>query len=561
MLNNVIREYSCLKSLILISVVAFVAACGGGSTTSSDTTALLLSSTSPADGAIDVARDAVVSAEFNEDILNTSVDESSVQLMLNDEAVEGTVSFDALSNTASLTPSSELALLGEYTATVTTGIADLSGNSLSADQSWSFTVSDGMWGIAELIEADDDYAFGPQIAFDASGNALAVWRQSDGTNYNILSNRYSAESGDWDATVVLIEEGNDGNAAAPQIAIDASGNALAVWVQSDGTNYNIYSNRYSAESGWDAATAVLIEEGNDGHASTPQIAIDASGNALAVWRQYDGTNYNILSNYYSAELGYWDATAELIEAGDGFAEYPQIAIDASGNALAVWRQSDGANYNIYSNRYSAGSGWGIAELIETGDGQAYFPQIVIDASGNALAVWFQHDGTRYNIWSNRYSADSGWNAAAAVLIETGDGDAEFPQIAIDASGNALVVWRQSDGTNYNIYSNRYSAGSGWGIAELIEAGDGQAESPQIAIDASGNALAVWVQTDGTYNSVYSNRYSAESGWDAAEAELIEDGNDGDAYNPQIAIDASGNALAVWRQYDGTNYNIWSNRFD
>jgi hypothetical protein len=28
----------------------------------------------------------------------------------------------------------------------------------------------------------------------------------------------------------------------------------------------------------------------------------------------------------------------------------------------------------------------------------------------------------------------------------------------------------------------------------------------------------------------------------------------------VAADAAGNAVAVWRQYDGTRYNIWANRF-
>jgi hypothetical protein len=44
------------------------------------------------------------------------------------------------------------------------------------------------------------------------------------------------------------------------------------------------------------------------------------------------------------------------------------------------------------------------------------------------------------------------------------------------------------------------------------------------------------------------------------AALIETDNAGDADNPQIAFDANGNALAVWEQFDGTRYNIWANRY-
>ncbi|TPW09101.1 MAG: hypothetical protein FD130_2655, partial [Halothiobacillaceae bacterium] len=53
--------------------------------------------------------------------------------------------------------------------------------------------------------------------------------------------------------------------------------------------------------------------------------------------------------------------------------------------------------------YTAGAGWGVAGLIETDNaGSASSPQVAIDANGNALAVWHQSDGTRYNIWANRY---------------------------------------------------------------------------------------------------------------------------------------------------------------
>ena len=47
--------------------------------------------------------------------------------------------------------------------------------------------------------------------------------------------------------------------------------------------------------------------------------------------------------------------------------------------------------------------WGTAALIESDNaGNALTPQITFGASGNALAVWYQSDGTRYNIWANRF---------------------------------------------------------------------------------------------------------------------------------------------------------------
>lgn len=201
-------------------------------------------------------------------------------------------------------------------------------------------------------------------------------------------------------------------------------------------------------------------------------------------------------------------TAQLIEANTGNANYPQIALDTNGNAIAVWYQSDGTRSNIWANRYTAGSGWGTAQLIETDNaGYAIYPQIAIDGGGNAIAVWNQHDGTRSNIWANRYTAGSGWGAAQ--LIETDDaGDAQNPQLAFDSNGNAMVVWEQHDGARFNVVANRFTAATNsWAGARAIETDDaGDARSPQIIFDPSGNAIAVWTQHDGAYGNIMANRY-------------------------------------------------------
>src|SRR6266540_5635730 len=414
----------------------------------------------------------------------------------------------------------------------------------SSENSFAQTET-GQWTGARLIQTDNvSSAFNPQITMNANYNAIAVWQQWDGARYNIWANRYTDDSG-W-GTATLIETDN-GSAFDPQIAMDANNNAIVVWQQWDGARYNIWANRYTAGSGW--GTAALIETG-DGIASGPKIAMDADGNAIAVGQQVSAPSnvYNIWANRYTAGSGW--GTAALIDTS---ATSPQIAMDASGNAIAVYTQTDGT---FWTNHYTAGSGWGTRYLIETGNtGSAFNPQIAMDANNNAIVVWQQWDGARYNIWANRYTAGSGWGTAA--LIETGDGIASGPKIDKDTADNAIAVWQQVSAPSnvYNIWANRYTAGSGWGTAALI---DTSATSPQIAMDASGNAIAVYTQTDGTFYNIWTNHYTAGSGWGTSN--LIETGSAGDASSPQIAMLADGNAIAVWQQWDGWRYNIWANRF-
>ncbi|MBI5055613.1 MAG: hypothetical protein HZB61_03225 [Nitrospirae bacterium] len=411
------------------------------------------------------------------------------------------------------------------------------------------------WGTAELIETDSTGdALSPQIAFDSSGNAIAVWEQWGGSTYSILANRYTSGSG-W-GTPELIETDDTGDALNPTITFDSSGNAIAVWEQWDGSTYSILANRYTSGSGW--GTPELIETDDTGDASRPQVAADSNGNAIAVWEQWDGSTNNIWANQFTTSSGW--GTAELIETDDtGDAFRPQIAVGPNGNAIADWYQSDGLINNIWANRYTAGSGWGTAGLIETDDaGDALNPTIAVDSNGNAAAVWEQWDGLMNSIWANRYTAGSGWGTAG--LIETDDtGNASRPQVAVDSNGNAIAVWYQWDGSTNNIWTNRYTAGSGWGTAGLIETDNtGDASRPQVAVDSNGNAIAVWYQSDGSTNNIWTNRYTAGSGWGTAG--LIETDNAGNALNPRMAVDSNGNAIAVWQQHDGLINSIWTNSY-
>jgi hypothetical protein len=414
------------------------------------------------------------------------------------------------------------------------------------------------WGAPTLIETDNaGYAVGPgsqSVAFDAAGNALVVWIQFDGTHYNIWANRYNASTGLWGTAGPI--ETDIGNPAPPNLAVDATGNALLVWTQSDGSHPSIWANRYDANTDlW--GTAAPIETDNTGDASLPQVAIDPTGNALAVWEQFDGTHNNIWANHYGASTGLW-GVATPIETDTGHASHPQVTIDATGNGLAVWEQFDGTQVSIRANRYNVSTGWGMATLLETNNAEsAAIPQVAINATSNALAVWRSFR----SIWANCYSASAGIWGMATLIDNNNPGDVDTPKVAIDAAGNGLAVWIRGNSPHVTIWANRYSASTGlWGIADRIENLVGDAGAPEIALDSSGNALVVWRQFNNNRGSIWANRYSASTGhWGVARR--IEN-NPGDAGSADVAIDASGHALVVWNQSDGpvssTLTSMWAN---
>ena len=403
------------------------------------------------------------------------------------------------------------------------------------------------WGAAELIESNDTGGTNyPQIAMNPDGTAMAVWRQFDGARNNIWANRF--DGGTW-GTPELIESNDTGDADYPQIAMAPDGTAIAVWHQWDGARNNIWANRFDGNT-W--GTAELIEN-NAGTAYYPQVAMDTYGRAIAVWHQYDGTQFSIWANRF--EGGTW-GTADRIESNDtGDAYFPQIAMAPDGTAMAVWQQSDGTRNNIWANRFDGT--WGAAELIESGNaGNANEPQIAMNPDGTAVAVWHQYGGTWFSIWANRFDGAT-WDTAE--LIESDDnGNAFTPQVAMDPDGTVIAVWRQYDGIRESIWANRFDS-STWGEAGPIESDDiGFAYDPQVAMDASGRAIAIWHQSDGTRTNIWTNRFDGVA-WGTVE--LIESDDTGNAFDAQIAMNADGDAIAVWNQSDGTRTNIWSNRYE
>ncbi|WP_462320576.1 choice-of-anchor U domain-containing protein [Halochromatium sp.] len=339
------------------------------------------------------------------------------------------------------------------------------------------------------------------------------------------------------------------SAWTPQVAVDSSGNAIAVWQRLNSPRI-IQSARYDAGSGDWSEVSDLSATSN---AQDPQVAVDSSGNAIAVWRQ--SSDFIIIqSARYDAGSGEWGEVSDL-SAIDSVAEVPQVAVDSSGNAIAVWRQS--SDFIVQSARYEVGTGWvekddaiEVSDLSPS-DLNADVPQVAIDSLGNAIAVW-ETSGSKVVIQSKRYDADEGEWSDVSDLSDAGL-TAYNPQVAVDHSGNAIAVWRSSNGTNSIIQSARYDATSGeWSSVSDISTA-GSAFEPQVAVDSSGNAIAVWWQSSGVI--IQSARYDAdEDQWSD-----VSDISAGSAYEPQVAVDSSGNAIAVWR--NAGDKKIQSARYD
>jgi hypothetical protein len=452
-------------------------------------------------------------------------------------------------SSAMLRPPALGALLGSLAAVrLRAGGAGKMPAPAPAPQSWR--------AAAPMARHYGEHAFAPQVAMDSGGNAIAVWQQWDGARFSIWTNWYVRGLG-WGRGECIAPTEN-GEATCPQIAMDATGDAIAVWQQSDGVRTSIWAAQYLAGRGWGAAEP--INANMPWSAFGASLAMDAGGNAVAVWEQSDGARLTIWANRYVANTG-WAGAQRIDATNAGNAVFAQVALSAQGDAIAVWQQPDGAVLQIWASFYTAGLGWGAAQVIDSRNaGVASGVQAAMDADGNAWVVWEHNDGAHTNIWAKHYLAGGGWGATELIEADTRSAASE-PHIVMDAGGNAFAVWERAEGARSGIWANRYAAGSGWGTAARIEASSADsALSPRIALDAQGNAMAVWLQWDGARRNVWANRYVADKGWSGA---VLIDANDlvNSAFSPRVAMNAGGGAVAVWGQSDGERSEMWTSDFN
>jgi hypothetical protein len=102
-----------------------------------DSTAPTVISTAPASGATAVALNQKIAATFSKVMDSSTITTTTFTLKQGTTAVAGTLSYAGA--TATFTPTANLAASTLYTATITTGAADLAGNALASNFVWTFT--------------------------------------------------------------------------------------------------------------------------------------------------------------------------------------------------------------------------------------------------------------------------------------------------------------------------------------------------------------------------------------------------------------------------------------
>jgi hypothetical protein len=350
----------------------------------------------------------------------------------------------------------------------------------------------------------------------------------------------------------------------PDVGIDGDGDAVAVWLQQDGTTqcsggpcWRVKARARSAAGG---LSSVQTLSGPGQNAQEPEVAVDPSGDAVAVWRRSDGVNLRIQARARSA-AGTLSPTQNLSAAGNDAFDF-QVGVDADGDAVAVWQLFEGTVDRIQARRRSASGVLGPVQYVSAVGEEAVRPRLAVAPTGIAVALWGAYVGGKQVIKARSRSA-TGTLSSIQTLSPPGQ-NADYPEVAVDANGDAVAVWHQYDGTTNcgglpgcrRAQARARSAGGTLGPVQTLSAAGRHALIPQVAIDADGDGLIVWTRRDGTTDCSLSGapcyiqaRARSAAGALGPSQTLSSAGRS--AFGGQVGIDADGDAVVVWQRFDGT----------
>ena len=385
------------------------------------------------------------------------------------------------------------------------------------------------WGTPEVIDDADGTVLLPRIAMMPSSQAVVVWSQNEDQSTRLV--RAARYDGTWTNDGAI--SGPTGFDDKPEVAVNPDGDALVAWHRTGGGPPTVWAAGFQGGS-WTAE--VRISADNE-MSIVPRVAIGPDGNGIAVWQQIDRF---ILRRYVASTMS-WES--EEMPGGMNTGDV-RVEIAADGAAIVAWIEADNNIPSAWSCRYVQGSGCDQASPIESSNWTILALELAVNPAGDAVAVW--QAGTNNandGVFASVYDVDAGTWSASSDALDSSSKQAFSPRVAMDAAGNAVAVWIQTEGGGQSIWANRYVSGQGWEGVETLEDSSETAQEARVAMDAAGNAVAVWVQADGNAPSLWANRYVVGLGWTGPERVETMDGN---VLEPDVAMGGDGVAIAVWK---------------
>jgi hypothetical protein len=415
------------------------------------------------------------------------------------------------------------------------------------------------WNGAQVLEASLALnSTSPVVAMDSTGNVFSFWQKELTTSTGaVWGNTYLASASTWKTDLAFGTQ--TGINQDVQVAGDGSGNYLVAWDETaDSKTYSVYVNTDSVAG--PGAAPTLLSAGNS---FQPWTTLSANGSACVAWTTKGPSYIAVWASLYQPGTRTWSAPAQISTTTTADALWPRVAMDSAGNAVLLWAEgvyAASGPYALKAATYQPATGWSAPVAASGTQADTNFTLAMTDAG--AMAAWAEttDSGATYQVRATRWTATAGWTAVAAV--SAAGGAAVLPTLALDASGNALLVWT-TGATNVlaplNLLYATFTPAGGWQSQATLLTGTDGVEMPILAMNAAGSAVLAFRQWDSSVWRTSAANYAPGTGW--ATPVYIQTSTGGNADAPSVAINAGGQAMVVWDQLDGAGlHHIYGNRY-
>ena len=250
---------------------------------------------------------------------------------------------------------------------------------------------------------------------------------------------------------------------------------------------------------------------------------------------------------------------------------PFLVINTLGNPVVAWSDGFSGDEEIYIKQWN-GTSWeeiGAASAsgggISNNSGYSYYPSLAINASGNPVVAWRDGSSGNSEIYIKQWNGSSweeiGTGSSSGGGISNGSGFSIEPVLAINNSGNPVVAWstgqiyfKQWTGSNWEELGGSASTG---GISNLPFPSN-DSRYPSIAINGSGNPVIAWCDFISETAEVYLRQWNGTT-WEELDGSGSGGGvsnNSGYSILPSIAINGSGNPVVAWQDNTSGDYEIY-----
>ena len=360
-------------------------------------------------------------------------------------------------------------------------------------------------------------------------------------------------------------------------------NFIVIWstVGFDGSESGVVGRRFDA-AGTPLGGEFGVNASTTGGQSLPHVGSNAAGNFVATWGESvagSGVSSEVRARRFDASGAPQGGDIAVNTYTSGVQGGSSVAMSSAGEFVVVWWSGpeygsgqvgqDGSDLGVFGRRYDASGNPLSAEfqVNQYTTGGQWDPRIAMNPDGSFVVVWRSPQDAQYaGIMARRYDNTGAPLGGEFRVNSTELGYQSDPDVALDSTGNAIVVWTSDgqDSSDEGVYGQRLDAsgnklGPEFNVNTFTTGFQGSA---RVAVPSDftpgfdpGEFAVIWLSSgqDGNFGGVFAQHFFGSGRRNGVELP-VNSTTLGHQNAPAIAAQPNGQFVAAWNE-DSSGYRF------